>query len=326
MRTLLLLLLALFLVDSSLAQVYVRGYFRKDGTYVRPHYRSNPDGNFYNNWSTKGNVNPYTGEPGTKVTPPSGYGSIRRHYSRRQASTPQYDYSASSPSPTQNWAPPVGIERLSPLPEEVAEEDIRRSDAYCNWLYSRDVARVDQCQKQQHRVLASIVLPDYGDLPETEVNRSARYCEWLYGDNRASFYDCFNAQIFGLSERGADFGSVPSNEVSRSKEYCEWLYGDDRSSYHDCVASQANKLRRTWPVSSDDLPSGEWNRAVQYCEWLYGDNRGSALSCQSDQAHSIRAHDRRGTMERSFPQDTKRYCEWLYGNNRSSYWNCVVSR
>lgn len=45
--------------------VYVRGYYRTDGTYVQPHYRSSPDGNILNNWSTKGNVNPYTGKPGT---------------------------------------------------------------------------------------------------------------------------------------------------------------------------------------------------------------------------------------------------------------------
>lgn len=50
--------------------VRVRGYFRKDGTYVQPHYRSAPDGNFWNNWSTKGNINPYTGKEGTKTVPP----------------------------------------------------------------------------------------------------------------------------------------------------------------------------------------------------------------------------------------------------------------
>ena len=47
------------------AAVRVRGYYRKDGTYVRPHYRSNPDGNLLNNWSTTGNINPYTGNRGT---------------------------------------------------------------------------------------------------------------------------------------------------------------------------------------------------------------------------------------------------------------------
>jgi len=46
--------------------VHVRGHYRKDGTYVRPHMRSSPDGNVFNNWSTKGNVNPYTGKTGTK--------------------------------------------------------------------------------------------------------------------------------------------------------------------------------------------------------------------------------------------------------------------
>lgn len=44
----------------------VRGYTKKDGTYVAPHQRTNPDKSKSNNWSTKGNTNPYTGKPGTK--------------------------------------------------------------------------------------------------------------------------------------------------------------------------------------------------------------------------------------------------------------------
>jgi uncharacterized protein YgiM (DUF1202 family) len=59
---------------STNGAVHVRGYTKKDGTYVAPHMRSRPDGIFENNWSTKGNVNPYTGQPGTRVTPPSSYG------------------------------------------------------------------------------------------------------------------------------------------------------------------------------------------------------------------------------------------------------------
>jgi hypothetical protein len=54
--------------------VSVRGYYRKDGTYVAPHHRSAPDGDFSNNWSTKGNINPYTLEEGTRVTPPNKSG------------------------------------------------------------------------------------------------------------------------------------------------------------------------------------------------------------------------------------------------------------
>jgi hypothetical protein len=67
----LILLFGLFATDLLEAQgVRVRGYTRKNGTYVAPHYRSSPDGNFNNNWSTKGNINPHTGQPGEKVTPP----------------------------------------------------------------------------------------------------------------------------------------------------------------------------------------------------------------------------------------------------------------
>ncbi|MEH7746481.1 hypothetical protein V7659_15745 [Neobacillus drentensis] len=64
---LLLIGLLISLVTPAYASVHVNGYFRKDGTYVQPHYRSNPDGNFNNNWSTKGNINPYTGQEGTKT-------------------------------------------------------------------------------------------------------------------------------------------------------------------------------------------------------------------------------------------------------------------
>lgn len=45
---------------------YVQGHTRRDGTYVPPHYRSAPDCTLNNNWSTIPNVNPHTGQPGTR--------------------------------------------------------------------------------------------------------------------------------------------------------------------------------------------------------------------------------------------------------------------
>jgi len=53
--------------------VYVQGYTRSNGTYVAPHMRSAPDGDPFNNWSTKGNINPYTGVAGTHNPYPTGY-------------------------------------------------------------------------------------------------------------------------------------------------------------------------------------------------------------------------------------------------------------
>jgi endonuclease YncB( thermonuclease family) len=51
---------------SPEATVSVRGYFRKDGTYVAGYRRTAPDNNFSNNFSSQGNVNPFTGKVGTK--------------------------------------------------------------------------------------------------------------------------------------------------------------------------------------------------------------------------------------------------------------------
>jgi hypothetical protein len=44
--------------------VFVRGYTRKDGTVVPGHYRSAPNGTNRDNFSTRGNTNPYTREKG----------------------------------------------------------------------------------------------------------------------------------------------------------------------------------------------------------------------------------------------------------------------
>lgn len=81
-------LLALMWVTVSIAQVHVRGHYRKNGTYVAPHYRSSPNSTRLDNWSTKGNVNPYTGEPGTRNPYPTTYTSPT--YYPRTYSPPPY--------------------------------------------------------------------------------------------------------------------------------------------------------------------------------------------------------------------------------------------
>lgn len=68
------------LADVAWSDVSVRAYTRKDGTYVRAHHRSDPDGNAANNWSTRGNQNPYTGEWGTKSLPYRGGNASDRSY------------------------------------------------------------------------------------------------------------------------------------------------------------------------------------------------------------------------------------------------------
>lgn len=76
---------------NVVAQVKVEGYYRSDGTYVKPHYRSNPDGKKNNNWTTEGNVNPYTGVEGYLPRDPS-----ESEISNTSAPTYNYGYRAYS--------------------------------------------------------------------------------------------------------------------------------------------------------------------------------------------------------------------------------------
>lgn len=68
MKKLVLIVLVFSLLSSvSFAKsVRVSGSFKKSGTYVAPHYKTSPNRTKFDNYSTKGNVNPYTGKKGTK--------------------------------------------------------------------------------------------------------------------------------------------------------------------------------------------------------------------------------------------------------------------
>lgn len=53
MRFILSTLMLLFVAAPGIAaDVYVDGYYRKDGTYVRPHYRSAPNDNKWDNYGS----------------------------------------------------------------------------------------------------------------------------------------------------------------------------------------------------------------------------------------------------------------------------------
>lgn len=63
--TISLLFIAPLLSNEAEAASRVRGYTKKNGTYVKPYFRSSPNRSKLDNWSTRGNYNPYTGKKGT---------------------------------------------------------------------------------------------------------------------------------------------------------------------------------------------------------------------------------------------------------------------
>ena len=70
MRIIISTIVFLLFYTTVFAQQHVRGHWKDtdhDGvkdTYIEPYYRTTPDGNAYNNYSTQGNTNPHTGERG----------------------------------------------------------------------------------------------------------------------------------------------------------------------------------------------------------------------------------------------------------------------
>jgi hypothetical protein len=84
--TLLAVVFVLGWLGVAQAQVWVDPYTRRDGTYIGGHYRSNPDGNPYNNWSYPGHVNPYTGKQATGD--PNRY--LEQQYQNRNQGQNQY--------------------------------------------------------------------------------------------------------------------------------------------------------------------------------------------------------------------------------------------
>lgn len=69
-----LLTLLLFVIGGTACfagNTYVKGYVKRDGTFVAPHFRSSANNTKLDNYSTQGNSNPFTGSKGYESAYPS---------------------------------------------------------------------------------------------------------------------------------------------------------------------------------------------------------------------------------------------------------------
>ncbi|MGB3343076.1 MAG: SH3 domain-containing protein [Aequorivita sp.] len=80
--------------------VYVSGYYRSNGTFVQPHYRTAPNSTNRDNFSTRGNTNPYTGQAGY-ITPDSNTSSPYTPSSYTNSTQPN-PYNTTSTSKSSN--------------------------------------------------------------------------------------------------------------------------------------------------------------------------------------------------------------------------------
>lgn len=73
--SLILLVSLLFLAPMGNVEAASRvgGYMKRNGTYVQPHFKTPSNTSKFDNYSTKGNVNPFTGKKGSvnpyKISP-----------------------------------------------------------------------------------------------------------------------------------------------------------------------------------------------------------------------------------------------------------------
>ena len=111
---------------------YVNGYITSSGQYVEGHYRTTPNQTRNDNYSTRPNVNPFTGEVGTKPRDEDGLDRALRQQSQQTPtinynyptytapSVPTYQtYSAPAQSQPVYVGPRGGIYHLSPSGNKV---------------------------------------------------------------------------------------------------------------------------------------------------------------------------------------------------------------
>lgn len=67
--------------NTVYATTYVSGYRKSNGTYVKGYHRSTSDYTKRNNYSSRGNRNPYTGAKGYKNPNPRRY-DVNKNYWR----------------------------------------------------------------------------------------------------------------------------------------------------------------------------------------------------------------------------------------------------
>lgn len=78
MKKLLYIFLAYLLLATVAEARYQRGYWKpSSGTYVAGHFKTKSDSTRFNNYSTKGNYNPYTGKKGYKSPYKSSFPSYK---------------------------------------------------------------------------------------------------------------------------------------------------------------------------------------------------------------------------------------------------------
>jgi len=88
MKKTLLIATLLLLPTISNADTWVDGYTRSNGTYVGGHHRSSPNSSRFDNYSSQGNTNIYTGTKGSQRNEFSSSPTYNKGRSHQRSNNP----------------------------------------------------------------------------------------------------------------------------------------------------------------------------------------------------------------------------------------------
>lgn len=251
--------------------VAVRGYFRSNGTYVQPHYRSAPDGSFYNNWSTYGNVNPYTGEVGTKTNPAYSRSTLRSYV----PSLPSLPSVSVSREPARALVPGTSNSESDPILGSRPRSALSRREAIAPQKSEAGAARASSAQfvplspEERSSILATCSArqrlnemaarecvayelaalddgartPYMGGIATTERASIAMACYESLSRGALNYNRCLRDRLWDLAVAPAlpNLSVFDQTHVRLSKATCDAVAAKGPGAHNKCIVSQMQR-------------------------------------------------------------------------------------
>jgi hypothetical protein len=184
--------------DTNAAQV--RGYYRKNGTYVRPHIRSAPDGIKSNNYGPSRNrPSAYTNAPA--VIPPAVA-------------------TLSQPRPLTNANP-----RVSPSDD---------NQTFCRKIFTDDVDGLASCFRRLGLDATTIPTATVAPPPRTSED-SETFCRKIWNNNPSRLASCLGS----LGMAGYAAPAIPDGEALQvsedSQTFCRKIWNTNAKGLESCL-------------------------------------------------------------------------------------------
>lgn len=203
------------------AQVKVRGYFRKDGTYVKPHFRSNPDGNPYNNYSFPGNYNPNTG----KISPGNPETYLNNYYNKKSPTLylPETSHPTDSSSPYKdettkpsNYLPKPSKNSNSYVPKKPIKKLDSGTFKYAPKTKNTDY--IDGSKMQWVKWIKddfgiNVDYKNYTSSQLSELHSKLSWAKWLKSD-------------FGINVDSSKYTSYELSDLHSRIQWTKWIKND----------------------------------------------------------------------------------------------------